>query len=107
MYTSPRDWWQIAELPGGEPVGFVIPAHNGYSAIIAYLGVLPPHRGHGYIADILAEGTRVLAAQEVPLINASTDLGNVPMAAAFRRAGWRTTGHQIDRVRDAPAGPPG
>jgi len=61
----------------------------------------------GYIADILAEGTRVLAAQEVPLINASTDLGNVPMAAAFRRAGWRTTGHQIDRVRDAPAGPPG
>ena len=60
----------------------------------------------GYIADILAEGTRVLA-EEVPLINASTDLGNVPMAAAFRRAGWRTTGHQIDRVRDAPAGPPG
>ena len=60
----------------------------------------------GYIADILAEGTRVLA-EEVPLINASTDLGNVPMAAAFRRAGWRTTGHQIDTVWYAPAGPPG
>jgi hypothetical protein len=96
LYTSPRDWWRIAELPGGEPVGFVIPAHNGYNAIIAYLGVVPAHRGLGYIADILAEGTRVLAAQDVPLIKASTDLGNVPMAAAFHRAGWVTTGHQID-----------
>jgi len=101
-YTSPRDWWRIAELPGGEPAGFVIPAHNGYSPIIAYLGVVPAHRGHGYIADILAEGTRVLAAQDVPFIKASTDLGNVPMAAAFHRAGWVTTGHQIDMTWESP-----
>jgi hypothetical protein len=101
-YTSPREWWRIADLPGGGPVGFVIPAHNGYSPIIAYLGVVPAHRGHGYIADILAEGTRVLAAQGVPLIKASTDLGNVPMAAAFHRAGWVTTGHQIDMTWDRP-----
>jgi GNAT superfamily N-acetyltransferase len=96
LYTSPRDWWRIASLPGGEPAGFVIPAHNGYSPIIAYLGVAPAHRGHGYIAELLAEGTRVLAAQDVPFIKASTDLSNVPMAAAFHRAGWVTTGHQID-----------
>ena len=102
LYTSPRDWWRIADLPGGEPAGFVIPAHNGYSAIIAYLGVVPAHRGHGYIADILAEGTRVLAAQDVPYIKASTDLGNVPMAAAFHRAGWVTTGHQIDMTWEQP-----
>ena len=101
-YTSPRDWWRIASLPGGEPVGFVIPAHNGYHPIIAYLGVVPAHRGHGYIADILAEGTRVLTAQDVPLIKASTDLGNVPMAAAFHRAGWVTTGHQIDMTWESP-----
>ena len=101
-YTSPRDWWRIAELPGGEPVGFVIPAHNGYSPIIAYLGVVPAHRGHGYIADILAEGTRVLAAQDMPFINASTDLGNVPMAAAFHRAGWVATEHQIDMTWEFP-----
>jgi hypothetical protein len=106
-YTSPRDWWRIACLPGGEPVGFVIPAHNGYHPIIAYLGVVPAHRGHGYIADILAEGTRVLAAQDVPLIKANTDLGNAPMAAAFHRAGWVTTGHQIDMTWDAPVAPPG
>jgi hypothetical protein len=101
-YTSPRDWWRIAVLPGGEPAGFVIPAHNGYSPIIAYLGVVPAHRGHGHIADILAEGTRVLAVRGVPLIKASTDLGNVPMAAAFHRAGWLTTGHEIDMTWDAP-----
>jgi RimJ/RimL family protein N-acetyltransferase len=95
-YASPRGWWRIAELPGGEPVGFVVPAHNGYSPIIAYLGVVPAHRGNGYIGEILAEGTRVLAAEDAPRIRASTDLGNVPMARAFHRAGWVTTGHQID-----------
>jgi RimJ/RimL family protein N-acetyltransferase len=95
-YTSPRAWWQIAELPGGEPVGFVIPAHNGYGPIIAYLAVVPAHRGHGYIDDILAEGMRILAAAGGARIRASTDLGNVPMARAFHRAGWVTTGHQID-----------
>jgi hypothetical protein len=97
-YTSPNGWWQIAELPGSDPVGFVIPAHNGYNAIIAYLGVVPKHRGNGYIDEILAEGTRILAAQDVPLIRASTDLGNVPMARSFHRSGWVTTGHQIDMI---------
>jgi RimJ/RimL family protein N-acetyltransferase len=87
-YSSPRQWWQIATLPGGEPAGFVVPARNNYHAIIAYLGVLPAHRGNGYIDEILAEGTRILAAHNVPRIRASTDLGNVPMAEAFARAGW-------------------
>jgi len=103
-YTSPRGWWRIAELPGGEPVGFVIPAHNGYNPIIAYLGVVPAHRGNGYIGEILAEGTRVLAATDVDRIRASTDLGNVPMARAFHRAGWLTTGHQIDMTWDHTGG---
>ncbi|CAG7655907.1 Acetyltransferase (GNAT) family protein [Actinacidiphila bryophytorum] len=87
-YTSPRQWWQVAALPGGEPVGFVLPARNDYNAIIAYIGVLPAHRGHGYIDDLLAEGTRILAAQDVPRIRASTDVGNIPMARAFARAGY-------------------
>jgi RimJ/RimL family protein N-acetyltransferase len=87
-YTSPKDWWRIASLPEGEPVGFVIPARNDYNPIIAYLAVLPVHRGNGYIDDILAEGTRVLAEQDAPRIRASTDLSNTPMANAFRRAGY-------------------
>ncbi|WP_411142227.1 GNAT family N-acetyltransferase [Streptomyces sp. x-80] len=87
-YTSPRDWWRIATLPSGEPVGFIIPARNNYNPIIAYLAVLPTHRGNGYIDDILAEGTRILAEQNVPRVRAATDLGNIPMANAFRRAGY-------------------
>ncbi|MGH4032535.1 GNAT family N-acetyltransferase [Actinomycetota bacterium Odt1-20B] len=89
-YGTPRSWWRIATLPGGEPVGFVIPARNSYNAIIAYIGIVPEHRGHGYIDPLLAEGTRVLAAEDVPRIRASTDLGNSPMAAAFARAGYVT-----------------
>ncbi|MFJ2398032.1 GNAT family N-acetyltransferase [Streptomyces sp. NPDC087843] len=95
-YASPKDWWRVAVLPDAEPVGFVIPAHNGYNAIIAYLAVLPQHRGRGYIDDILAEGTRVLARQDVPRVRASTDLGNVPMANAFRRAGYVNFGREIN-----------
>lgn len=95
-YASPHDWWRIASLPDGEPVGFVIPAHNGYHPIIAYLGVVPTHRGHGYVHEVLAAGTSLLAAQNVPLIRASTDVGNAPMAAAFARAGYVTFERQID-----------
>ncbi|HET6529051.1 MAG TPA: GNAT family N-acetyltransferase [Actinoplanes sp.] len=95
-YDSPHDWWRIAETPSGEPAGFVIPAHNGYSPIIAYLGVLPGMRGRGYVDDLLAEGTRILADQGVPRIRAATDVGNTPMAAAFERAGYVTRERQID-----------
>ncbi len=99
-YLGPREWWRIAGLPGGEPVGFVIPSRNSYRAIIAYIGVIPAHRGHGHIDDLLAEGTRVLAAQDVPRIGAATDVGNLPMAKAFARGGYAVTGRQIDMVWD-------
>ncbi len=51
------------------------------------LGVLPAHRGNGYIDEILLEGTRIPVALDVPRTRAATDLGNVPMADAFTRAG--------------------
>ncbi|MFB7215099.1 GNAT family N-acetyltransferase [Streptomyces sp. NPDC056255] len=98
-YRTPHEWWRIAELPDGEPVGFVVPARNNYNPIIAYIGVLPAHRGHGYIDDILAEGTRVLAAQDdVERIRASTDLGNVPMAKSFARLGYVNFERSFDMV---------
>ncbi|RKS09100.1 acetyltransferase (GNAT) family protein [Nocardiopsis sp. Huas11] len=87
-YPSPREWWRVAALPDGTPVGFVFPARNPYNAMIGYIGVVPAHRGRGHIDDLLAEGTRVLAEQDVPRIRAATDLDNVPMAAAFARAGY-------------------
>lgn len=87
-YPTPQEWWRMATLPGGEPVGFVFPACNAYNPIIAYIGVLPEHRGNGYVDDLLAEGTRILAAEDVPRIRATTDVGNIPMARAFTRAGY-------------------
>jgi RimJ/RimL family protein N-acetyltransferase len=95
-YASPHEWWRIATLRDGEPVGFMIPAHNGYNPIIAHLGVAPAHRGHGYVHDVLAAGTRLLAAQNVPRIRAATDVGNAPMAVAFAQACYITFERQID-----------
>ncbi|MFI5841753.1 GNAT family N-acetyltransferase [Catenuloplanes sp. NPDC051500] len=100
-YPSPRSWWRVGVLPDGTPAGFVLPGHNGYNPIIAYLGVVPELRGRGLIDDLLAEGTRLLAAQGVPHVRAATDVGNVPMAAAFARAGYRVFQRQIDMVWDA------
>ncbi|MER6115289.1 GNAT family N-acetyltransferase [Streptomyces sp. NPDC001743] len=100
-YSTPREWWRAAELPDGEPVGFVIPARNNYHPIIAYIGVLPGLRGHGYIDELLAEGTRVLAGQDgVERIRAATDLGNVPMAKSFARLGYVNFERAFDMVWD-------
>jgi ribosomal protein S18 acetylase RimI-like enzyme len=75
-------------------VGLVIAARNAYRPIIAYLGLLPAHRGRGHAEELLAEGTRVLAATGVETIRASTDVGNTPMAAAFARAGYTAFEHE-------------
>jgi RimJ/RimL family protein N-acetyltransferase len=100
-FTSPREWWRVATLrDGGEPVGFVIPARNAYHAVIAYLAVLPDHRGHGYVDGILAEGTRILAGEGVPRIRAATDVDNAPMAAAFERANYVTFERAITMTWD-------
>jgi RimJ/RimL family protein N-acetyltransferase len=99
-YPSPREWWRVGRRGDGEPVGFVIPARNSYHAIIAYIGVVPEHRGHGFVDELLAAGTSLLAAQGVAQIRAATDIGNRPMAAAFARAGYVVFEEQITMVWD-------
>ncbi|MET8840249.1 GNAT family N-acetyltransferase [Streptomyces rubiginosohelvolus] len=103
-YSTPMAWWRIAELPTGEPVGFVIPARNNYHPVIAYIGVLPGRRGQGYIDELLAEGTRVLAAEGVERIRAATDLGNVPMARSFERLGYVNFERAFNMVWDVEKG---
>lgn len=95
-YPSPPEWHRVGMTPGGEPVGFVVPARNAYHPILAYIGVLPAHRGRGYVDDLLAEGTRLLAAEGARRIRASTDVTNVPMSHAFARAGYTAFEHQLD-----------
>jgi RimJ/RimL family protein N-acetyltransferase len=99
-FPGPREWWRAAHTPDGEPVGFVLPTRAGDSHAVGYLGVVPEHRGRGYVHDLLGEGTRFLAVeQHAERIVANTDVGNVPMAAAFIRAGYADTGrHRVDLV---------
>lgn len=57
---------------------------------IGYIGVVPEHRGRGYVNGLLASGTSTLLRITDGLaICADTDVSNTPMAAAFERAGWR------------------
>ena len=95
---SARDNWRVATDCTGSSVGFVMPGYNPYHPVMRYLAVVPEHRGKGYIDDILATGTRILADQGVDHIRAATDLTNVPMAAAFKRGGWINFERSINMV---------
>jgi len=91
-----RSWWRVAVNRDGETIGFGIPSRNPVVPVVGYLGVLPEHRGHSYIDDILAEITRTLVAEaDAELIRADTDLVNEPMAAAFRRVGYRNHARRL------------
>lgn len=81
-------WCQLAYAPEGGLVGLVMPARNPTAAVINYIGVVPEHRGRGYVDDLLAAGTAALHASGAERVLADTDTRNEPMAAAFRRAGY-------------------
>ncbi len=81
-------WWQTGSLPNGPIVGVVMPAENHRWPNIGYIGVVPEQRGHGYVHDLLAQGTRTLISDGAQRIIAATDAGNVPMANAFLHMGY-------------------
>ncbi|MFG6403102.1 GNAT family N-acetyltransferase [Microbacterium sp. P04] len=89
-----RDAWQIATLRDGSTVGFIIPTRTAYDASISYLGVVPEHRGKGYVHDLLAEMVHVHHENGQHRIVGTTDRANAPMGAAFTRAGFT-----VSRVR--------
>ncbi|TDD42395.1 GNAT family N-acetyltransferase [Nonomuraea terrae] len=91
------DWFVIGYLDD-YPVGLVAPDDRS----IAYIGVVPEHRGQGYVDDLLARGTRTLAEAGVERVIAGTDVGNVPTAAAFLRAGYSETGRLFRYYWRAP-----
>ncbi|MEV7994814.1 GNAT family N-acetyltransferase [Streptomyces sp. NPDC086077] len=90
VMAGERTWWRVAEDFDGRPAGFALPSRNSGSHVVGYLGVLPEQRGHGYVDDLLAETTRILAEEAgADVVRADTDLTNHPMAAAFERLGYR------------------
>jgi RimJ/RimL family protein N-acetyltransferase len=91
-----RAWWRVAETPDGQVAGFGLPSLNVDFPVVGYLGVLPEHRGHGYVDEILAGITRFLATQAgAQVIRADTDLANRPMAASFERGGYRNFARRL------------
>ncbi|MEU8431789.1 GNAT family N-acetyltransferase [Streptomyces sp. NPDC029216] len=95
-----RSWWRLAHLPDGTLAGMAIPSATPYHRNVGYLGVVPELRGRGLIDEILAEITRFHASEGAVRITATTDTVNVPMAAAFDRAGYEVT--EIRLVLEAP-----
>jgi len=98
-------WWQLAyDKPNGELVGLVMPAKLPVSMTIYYIGVVPEHRGNGYVDDLLALGTTTLHEAGPESITADTDARNKPMAAAFERSGWarfaRRREYSVDLTSD-------
>lgn len=87
-FPGPTSWWRLGYTPDGETVGFVLPTVNSRAHNVGFIGVVPEQRGRGYVDDLLGECTRLLVAEGAVEIVGGTDLGNVPMAAAFRRAGY-------------------
>ncbi|QYC41334.1 Acetyltransferase (GNAT) family protein [Nonomuraea coxensis DSM 45129] len=86
-----RSWWRLAySAADGSLVGVALPSANNAGPVVGYLGVVPEHRGHGHVDDLLGEITRCHAGRGVQRIAADTDRGNVPMVRAFERAGYRT-----------------
>jgi GNAT superfamily N-acetyltransferase len=92
---SPREWLRLAYTPDGEVAGLAVPGHNHRDPVIAFIGVVPAQRGHGYGYDLLVEATHLLAADGADRVIADTDATNTPMAAAFRRAGYPITEERI------------
>ena len=98
-FPGPREWWRAAYTPQGRAVGFVLPTEDGQGHAVGYLGVVPEMRGRGYVHDLLGECTRFLAERGAERIVANTDVGNVPMAAAFGAAGYvEEPRHRLDLV---------
>lgn len=93
---GPREWWRLAHTESGELVGFVAPSRNFTDPVIAFVGVVPAQRGHGYAYDLLVEGTHLLVDNGADRIVANTDVTNTPMAATFAKAGYPVQWYQID-----------
>ncbi len=89
LHDSAAPMWLLGVLPDGEPVGFIAVSDFGEprTATIAFVGVLPQHRGNGYIDDLLAAGTASARSHGFIGMLSDVDTENTPMTAAMERAG--------------------
>ncbi len=105
VFSFDRMWWALAYNAADELVGFTQPVifRDGerddglQEGSIHYIGVLPAHRGKGYITPLLQHTTATLQGVGVWRIYCDTDEHNAPMIAGFERAGYRR-----GKVRNVP-----
>lgn len=72
----------------GEPVGYVAVASvEDWGSTIVHVGVVPEHRGNGYINDLLAAGTAAAQRSGIDGMLSDVDVLNDPMMNAMRRGG--------------------
>ena len=92
-------WYELACEPGGELVGLLAAARVQSQPIVAFVGVVPKHRGRGHSLKLLARATRHLAESGAATIRADSDELNEPMARTFRRAGYRQFATRSEYLR--------
>ncbi|HSJ34463.1 MAG TPA: GNAT family N-acetyltransferase [Acidimicrobiia bacterium] len=88
-YLDPEDasLWLLG-YAGADAVGYVaVVRDEELVATIAHIGVVPEHRGNGYVGDLLAAATEVARRAGLARMLSDVDVLNLPMAAAMRRAG--------------------
>ena len=82
-------WWELAYTRAGDLAGLLMPAQTGTMHTIGYIGVTPPWRGRGYSDALLLRAATTLHQAGATTIRTDVDTGNLPMANAFRRTGYR------------------
>lgn len=76
---------------GTESAGFVaVSAFDEDTWTIVHIGVVPEHRGHGHVSELLAAADRVARDRRFSAGLSDVDVENAPMVAAMERAGHRT-----------------
>ncbi|WP_439689352.1 GNAT family N-acetyltransferase [Curtobacterium sp. SP.BCp] len=90
-----RDAWRIGADEHGIVVGFVLATRTAHDPAVSFIGVLPQHRGHGYVDDLLREALRLHASDGEDHVVGTTDDANTPMRRAFERAGFRVVQRRI------------
>ena len=81
--------WLLGLLPNGDAAGFVAVSNfdGSGTATIAFIGVLPEHRGNGYVDDLMAAGIAAAQRNGFTAMLSDVDVQNTPMLAAMERAG--------------------
>jgi ribosomal protein S18 acetylase RimI-like enzyme len=82
------EWWELGYADDGSLAGVVMAARNPGVAVIAYVGVVPEHRGRGLAPHLVRRGTERLLESGAPEIRGDCDRHNVGMVKAFERAGY-------------------